>query len=336
MASTNCFSNLFSSFSMCYAQTCTISGSPGTATFLNNVPDASLGRDTAFGTLLDDQSKHTTESGIISCTGSGDISYHEGFPTDPGQAVSVPGEVDGCMFNIPLTDGTPSGLGLAIYYDLDPISDTPSKQYCMKAMRYSSAGVAGKTEQGNFRLVIRVVGPLHSGVADLTKFNGSGIWWDQAQGIELWFDNININLTALSCDLNTPDIPVNLTPGGNINARTTFTGINSTSTPVDFNIELNCEQGTNVAIQFTGQTITGNQQALQLTSQANSASGLGIQILNQQGNAITFNPITPDIVANDVAKGIVNIPYKARYIQIEAQVNAGQADADANFTLTYP
>lgn len=311
-----------------------VSGGAATVTFQNIDLETNLNKDTPIGTVLFDQNNRSTQSGHFTCSG-GSVNYSEGFPTLPATLVGS----DPCLFNVPLTSGENSGLGLKIYYELNKTTSVVPSTYCMEFPKLShSVSVTDVNKlQGNFRLILQVVGELKGGAIDLSAFSGSGIWWDSIQGFELTFSNVLVDLKTLTCDVNTPDIPVSLTPAGGINADTTFKGINSTSEPVDFNIDLTCDQGTNVAIRFEGQTKTGsNDSILKLTDQDNSATGIGVQIRDNNKNIIIFNQ--PDFVlqASNAQQAQISLPFSAQYIQTDSQVTAGKADAEATFYLSFP
>ncbi|MDM2842885.1 fimbrial protein [Citrobacter portucalensis] len=311
-----------------------VSGDAATVTFQNIHLETGLNQDTPVGTILFDQNNRSTQSGHFTCSG-GAVNYSEGFPTLPATLVGS----DPCLFNIPLTSGENSGLGLKIYYELNKKTSVTPSTYCMEFPKLTnSVNVTDVNQlQGNFRLILQVVGKLKGGAIDLSAFSGSGIWWNNVQGFELIFSDVLIDLKTLTCDVNTPDIPVSLAPAGGINADTTFKGVNSTSVPVDFNIDLTCAQGTSVAIRFEGQTKTGsNDSILKLTDQDNTATGIGVQILDKNKNAMTFNQ--PDFVlqASNVQQTQISLPFSAQYIQTDSQVTAGKADAEATFYLSFP
>lgn len=311
-----------------------VSGSAATVTFQNINLETDLNQDTPIGTILFDQNNRSTQSGHFTCSG-GTVSYTEGFPTLPATLVGS----DPCLFNVPLTSGENSGLGLKIYYELNKKTSVTPSTYCMEYPKLiHSVNVTDVNQlQGNFRLILQVVGKLKGGTIDLSAFSGSGIWWNSVQGFELIFSNTFIDLKTLTCDVNTPDIPVSLAPVGGINADTTFKGINSTSVPVDFNIDLTCDQGANVAIRFEGLTKTGsNGSILKLTDQDSSATGIGVQIRDKNKNIIIFNQ--PDFVLQEsnIQQAQISLPFSAQYIQTDSQVTAGKADAEATFYLSFP
>lgn len=323
------------SIDYCAASECHyVSGSQATVTFSDVNVDTTVNKDTPIGTVVFDRNYRSTQSGNFTCSGGG-VTYSEGFTQQPATQVGS----DVCLFNVPLTDGRNSGLGIKIYYELNKTQSVTPSQWCMQFPKRSHQVSVTNVDklQGNFRIILQVVGELKSGTIDLSRFSNGGIWWDTVQGFELIFNDTFIDLQARTCDINTPDIPVSLSPAGGINANTTFTGINSTSTPVDFRIDLTCDTDVNVAIRFEGDTLNGsNDTILKLTEQDNSATGIGIQILDKDKNIMSFNQ--PDFVlqTSNVQQSQVSLPFSARYIQTSSQVTGGKADAEATFFLAFP
>lgn len=319
-------------WSFCHATCNFSSGGPATVSFENLNLGTSLNKDTAVNTVLYDNYQHSTVSGKIACNSSTQ-NYSEGFATLPAPQVGS----DVCLYKLPLIDGSDSGLGIKIYYDLSSTSHNVDT-YCLEYPKRHSTAYTGTnfTQQGNFRIIVQVIGELHSGTIDFTRFSNAGIWWDDLLGFSIVFSNTFLDVKALTCNINTPDIPVSLSAAAGINAETTFKGINSTSTPVDFNIDLTCDKGTSVALRFEGNTQSGNNQILKLTDQDNSATGIGVQILDKSKNVITFNQPDYTLQASDVQQSQVSLPFSAQYIQTENEVTGGKADAEATFYLSFP
>ncbi|WP_340543750.1 fimbrial protein [Escherichia coli] len=321
--------------SLSFAKTCSYaSGGPALVSFSDISINSEYNKNTAPGTIIFDRSYHSSHSGQITCSDNYP-DYSEGFATSPSTLVGS----DICLFNVPLTNGKNSGIGIKIFYDLKNNNTTPNN-YCMEyPKRTSTANKNNFSVEGNFRIQLKVIGELQSGEIDLSRFSNAGIWWNNIEAFSLEFSNTIINLHSLSCDLNTPDVPVSLSPAAGINSDITFKGINSTSALVDFNIGLTCDPGTNVAIRFEGDTVSGsNNSILKLTQQNNSASGVGVQILDKNKNIIPLNQ--PDYVLqlSNIQQSATSLNFSARYIQTESNVTPGKADADADatFYLSFP
>ncbi|WP_423061380.1 fimbrial protein [Citrobacter portucalensis] len=308
-------------------------GGPATVDYNNIDLGVALGQNTPVGTVVYDSYQESSKSGNAACTGNA-LDYAEGYATLPSPAV---GGSDPCLYTLPLADGTESGLGIKIYYQLGG-SGAPNK-YCLKyPLSHKSPQFVSKfTAEGSFRIVVQVIGQLHSGTVAFSRFSGNGIWWNGLLAFEITFTDTFLDVKALTCDINTPEIPVSLTAASGISMESTFKGINSTSTPVDFTIDLTCDKDVNVAVRFEGDTQSGsNNQVLKLTEQDNSATGIGIQILDKDKNIMSFNQPDFALQASNVQQSQVSLPFSARYIQTSSQVTGGKADAEATFFLAFP
>ncbi|MFP2422371.1 fimbrial protein [Pseudescherichia vulneris] len=111
--------------------------------------------------------------------------------------------------------------------------------------------------------------------------------------------------------------------------REDFKGINSTLTPVNVQIPLQCSAYTDVNISFDATSTHGNG-IIDLAK--GSAEGVGIQ-LKLNDKVVEFDKKT--LVAQTTQQGRFNIPLTAAYIQTEEVITTGTANAVANFTVTY-
>ncbi|MBV7403498.1 fimbrial protein [Enterobacter sp. ENT03] len=116
-----------------------------------------------------------------------------------------------------------------------------------------------------------------------------------------------------------------------------FHDVGNASDPINFTIQLkNCGQDAKeVRIAFTG---TSASDASLLALNSGSVSQLAIRILDNNKNPIalndrqdggriyTLNPLIPT----------QNLQFYAQYVALSVPVDAGEADATANFSLTWP
>jgi len=106
----------------------------------------------------------------------------------------------------------------------------------------------------------------------------------------------------------------------------------------NFNITLNCSAGANmrntVYLRMDATQDPSNQPGvLQITQGGtNVASGVGIQILDNNAAPVTFGD---DALVGQSKDGSYVLPYTARYFQTGNQVTPGRADGTATFTLDY-
>lgn len=142
-----------------------------------------------------------------------------------------------------------------------------------------------------------------------------------------------------SCE--TPDLTVNLGK----HAKADFGGIGSTSSETPFNFAINNCSPDMTAVKFTfkpaaGITLVNSGTAAQHLSlkSGSTASGVGVQVLYQDGTLIPFNTasdITLSSGYNASTGGSFTVPMKARYIQTASAVSAGTANSAVEFTMTY-
>lgn len=117
-----------------------------------------------------------------------------------------------------------------------------------------------------------------------------------------------------------------------------FPTTGSTSPTVPFQITLSeCSKGTTgVRVAFSGIEDLENNTLLKLDEGSNSASGLGIEILDGNMRPVKLNdlhtgmqwiPLTPD--QDNI------LPYSARLKSTQKSVNPGLVSASATFTLEF-
>ncbi|WP_240702170.1 fimbrial protein [Trinickia terrae] len=144
----------------------------------------------------------------------------------------------------------------------------------------------------------------------------------------------NISFTSYTCDIDTGSRSISV-PLGDMR-EDKFTGIGTTSPDKTFHINLNCTQpsGTyNVALTFNATADSSHAPGvLALTSDANSASGVGIQLL-MNGTPVSFNTALSAGVAT--ANTTLSIPMTARYYQTASAVKPGKANGIATFVVSY-
>lgn len=114
-----------------------------------------------------------------------------------------------------------------------------------------------------------------------------------------------------------------------------FNGVDSTAGQTPFDVKLTCSAGTGLSITLatnspaTGVSGTG---VIAPTSGGEMATGIGVQIRDGNGNAISFGTAIP---AGTTPNGPYAIPFQARYYQTAATVSGGNVSATATYTLTY-
>jgi len=136
----------------------------------------------------------------------------------------------------------------------------------------------------------------------------------------------NIYVKRRSCDI-TGSSAISVPMG--TAKKEDFTGKNSTLTPVNIKIPLQCLADTTVNISFDATSTQGNG-IIDLTK--GGAEGVGIQ-LKMNNTPVEFDKKL--FVATTTQQGALDIPLTAAYIQTADDIAPGPANAVANFTVTY-
>lgn len=118
-----------------------------------------------------------------------------------------------------------------------------------------------------------------------------------------------------------------------------FTKVGDTSAQVPFNIVLtDCDSSVaaTAAVAFTGQTDSTDPTLLAVNSgdNASTASGVGIQILDNASKTLTPNGSSFS-TAQTLNDGENTLSFTARYKATAATATAGKANADATFIMKY-
>lgn len=120
--------------------------------------------------------------------------------------------------------------------------------------------------------------------------------------------------------------------------KTAFTGLNSTTAPIPFNINLTeCENVGSVFMQFnaTADSAMAANEVIKIDDQPEGASGLGVQILTAGGALVPLNQVSQIWSGSKGSQTNYRFAYQARYIQTQPSVTAGEANASATFVVTY-
>jgi len=116
-----------------------------------------------------------------------------------------------------------------------------------------------------------------------------------------------------------------------------FSSVGSTAAEQSFNIKLNCRESkpelNAVYLRMDAKPdASGAPGVIALSSEANAATGVGIQILDKDRQPVTYGQGALVGMSTD---GVYNVPFHARYYQTSNQVTAGVANGTATFTLEY-
>jgi len=139
---------------------------------------------------------------------------------------------------------------------------------------------------------------------------------------------LKLNIKAQPCNVTTKNITVQM---GKVRPND-FDGLSTTSkSETDFAIGLKCSYSSPVSLQIDGTSSNPKAGILNTSRTSYPQAGVGVQILDANGNPFPLQ--TP--VSQGVRNGVNNISLKARYIQTGSVITPGKANANATFTITY-
>lgn len=122
------------------------------------------------------------------------------------------------------------------------------------------------------------------------------------------------------------------------NAARQLNRVGATTPMVPFSIVFDKCGGSAISVKvgFTGGADNDNTALLQIDGGAGAASGMGIQILDNSGNAIALNDVSSALSWSTLTAGQSNTLYfSARLMATRLPVTAGLVRATANFTLEF-
>lgn len=223
------------------------------------------------------------------------------------------------------------GIGIAIYTSKDMQTLVP-----IQWPRYAERAEAGDVfvEQNYFRVKLIATGQqITSGTLILYGYEADRTFGSIRQFLLSFYPTL-VQVEASGCDVETKDINVPLTPGGGASINS-LSQSGDTTNPVDFNIDLHCEVNTDFALKFTGNT-AGSEDILALDNpdQADSAQGVGVQILFQN-QPIAFNQSQQ--IWTTAQTEHFSVPFKAQVIRLydKSPLRGGNINATATFEMVY-
>lgn len=325
----------------------------GSASTITLTPPAAIAipRDAAVGTLLTSWIQSTAASNWYTCTGdsgtdAAGVAFEPLSQTSSGLTISS-GGVNYTVFNTSV-----AGVGIAVgvsgigncgtskFQDLGTPVNLIVTKLPSPWVAASSCVVTGSMNVGGQAQIAFVkTGPITPGTAS------GGVLFEAAavvgpkntgatlvSGMRKSFKVNPISFTVGSCTI--PDIPVSM---GSYKAST-FTGPNSSSNPISFNVAVNnCPAGFN-AIQYSFAAPSGVLNAtagvIALSSDS-KATGVGLQLKDNSGNALKYDTNYTLSSYNKSTSGSYTIPLKAAYYQTGTAVTAGSANGTLLITMTY-
>lgn len=160
-------------------------------------------------------------------------------------------------------------------------------------------------------------------------FEGSGTYMIA----EFLSGGFSISTTGGTCT--TSDVTVNLPPVG----RSEFTGVGYTTARTDFNLLFaQCPAGlASISYLFTPTTsIVDNAIGVFAMNNTSTASGVGLQLLNDQDSPLSFNTLYL-LTDYDTTKQNANytVPLRVGLYQTDNNVSPGTVSGAVTFTLSY-
>lgn len=156
-----------------------------------------------------------------------------------------------------------------------------------------------------------------------------------AGGVQAADGTINFtgNITDQTCKVDTgsQNLPVNL---GNV-AQTALNGAKGMrASPTEFTISVSdCpETVTGANVKFDGTSDSNDQSLLALDSGTGIATGVGIQIADDNGTAIPLHTASSDY---PLVEGANTLDFVARYVSTGPAVTTGTANGTSEFTIVY-
>jgi len=305
---------------------------------INTPPHITVPRDAASGTALTGWLTTDATTDWFKCAASA------GAGTGTGMRTLIPSAgqtkvVDGITYTVRATgvEGLGVIVGGRVY--MNGCGWAPF-QALDQAIRGSGCNTAGAvTNGGQLRAMFVKTGPLATGiVAPLTiasavsLSNESGGALIPNTSLEIQFVTMPVLVFSQACT--TPDVSVSLgSPQASV-----FKGKGSSSQPVPFDISLNgCPAGMSaVHYQMDAATPVVDAANAVIGLDANStATGVGVQLLDADGNPAVLGTMLPFAGYNSAAGGSFKIPFRARYRQVGDKVTPGSANAAVTFTMNY-
>ena len=188
-------------------------------------------------------------------------------------------------------------------------------------------------QQNNFKVQLIATGSrITTGVLNLTNYSVERVFGSARQYL-MSFNPTSVFVQSVGCDIETKDITVPLTGSQGI-AITSLPRSGNTTSPVSFDIVLNCEQGTNVNIKFDGTTTDGQKKTLALDNpnQSSSARGVGVQVM------YNYQPVTfgkEVYLLSNADSTTITLPFQAWLIRLSDAIEAGDVNATATFDMIY-
>jgi type 1 fimbria pilin len=149
-----------------------------------------------------------------------------------------------------------------------------------------------------------------------------------------WVQGNAITIVSPSCEIDagSKNIAVNF---GSVPLGS-FGGVGTTAASRPFTINLQCQQSPgSVLVRLDGTTDPSNSPGvLQITQGAQSARGVGIQVLDRNNQPVVYGS-NMNAGSSPSGPSTLQVPFTARYYQTGGVITPGEANSLATFTIQY-
>jgi type 1 fimbria pilin len=220
--------------------------------------------------------------------------------------------------NYTFASGVP-GIGYRITYQNADLTAYPLNSQSVSQTTFNVAS----------SLVLVKTGPIMAG--SVLAAGKLADWrWDDSSGNtlipEIFQLGNSVTFTAPSCTIVAN--PINVVLPNVLGSA--FSGVGSTSGKTPFQIQLSCPPGTAVSAVTMHAAFPDSHTGVVAPAGAGYAAGVGVQILDGNSSAVTFETqavVTP--------AATTSIPYFAQYFQTAAAVISGPVKATVTFDIFY-
>ncbi|WMD22942.1 fimbrial protein [Achromobacter seleniivolatilans] len=212
-----------------------------------------------------------------------------------------------------------------------------------------AGGLASPTFSSQLNLTVNLVttgaaiqpGPLSLNPSGMGTAGRVGIFYAGGNASVVFTATMPSNtttITSAACSVTTPSSSVKLDPV----KASSFSGVGSTAGSAPIPLAVNCPNTTSkVFVTLTDNVSPTNVSSTLSTKSDSTASGVKLQILDPQGNPVSFGPDsaqagnTNQWLAGQAVSGHMSIPLTVRYVQTAATITPGTVNSVATFTMSY-
>jgi type 1 fimbria pilin len=321
--------------------TCTLGSGGAEVLAITMSATATIPRDAPVGTVISQGSVtppafNPSNPVGITCTGTDAIwsvlgiysNLMSGLPSDANGV--MPTGIAGIGFKV-IVNGAAWGTGTATY---------PASSFAGSACGGAALGcfltISGASASSPVMVQYVNTGPI-TGVYTIPGGNLYQVALDGVVTSTISITN-SVNVTGQTCSVQSSSVSV---PMGAVN-MSVFDAVGSTSSPVPFQISLNCTGSSmTVGMTMTDLSDPGNTtDILSLTSNS-TATGVGIRVTHSNGNPVSFGADSAvagnpnQFIVSTAGSSNVNAQFNAQYIKTKTTITPGTADGVASFTMSY-